>query len=128
MAVVEGCGSNGCEYMTGGTVAILGCVGDNFAAGMTGGMAFVYDVDETLKDHINDESVVWQRVETEYWEGVLKDLIAAHFEATESPHAQAMLLRWEAVRGDFWQVCPKEMVSRLEQPITKVDGKQKRVG
>ena len=48
-AVVEGCGSNGCEYMTGGTVVILGAVGDNFGAGFTGGMAFVYDPDEHVR-------------------------------------------------------------------------------
>ena len=61
-AVVEGCGANGCEYMTGGTVVILGRIGDNFAAGMTGGMAFVYDADDRFDDHINPDSVVWQRI------------------------------------------------------------------
>src|SRR5204863_1852033 len=60
-AVVEGCGSNGCEYMTGGAVAILGPVGDNFAAGMTGGAAFVYDAAENFANVINEDSVVWQR-------------------------------------------------------------------
>ena len=62
-AVIEGCGSNGCEYMTGGTVAILGAIGDNFAAGMTGGMAFVYDADGMFERHINADTVIWQRVD-----------------------------------------------------------------
>ena len=61
--VVEGCGSNGCEYMTGGTAVILGAVGDNFAAGMTGGMAFVYDADGQLRAHVNPDTVVWQRID-----------------------------------------------------------------
>ena len=59
--VVEGCGSNGCEYMTGGKAVILGSVGDNFAAGMTGGMAWVYDRHDDFQDHLNDESVVIAR-------------------------------------------------------------------
>ena len=61
-AVVEGCGSNGCEYMTGGTAVILGAVGDNFGAGMTGGMAFVYDPDDTFQRAVNPDSVIWQRL------------------------------------------------------------------
>ena len=65
--VVEGCGSNGCEYMTGGTAVILGPVGPNFAAGMTGGMAFIYDPAETLPRDINRDSVVFQRLASEHW-------------------------------------------------------------
>merc|ERR1712127_653955 len=64
--VIEGCDSNGCEYMTGGTVVILGNVGDNFAAGMTGGMAFIYDKSHEFEKKVNPESVVWQNIETEY--------------------------------------------------------------
>src|SRR5690606_25503416 len=60
--VVEGCGANGCEYMTGGTAVILGPVGDNFAAGMSGGMAFVYDPDETLPLRVNGDSVIYRRL------------------------------------------------------------------
>ena len=63
--VVEGCGSNGCEYMTGGTAVILGRVGDNFAAGMTGGMAFVYDEAGEFPSYVNPDQVVWQRIEFE---------------------------------------------------------------
>src|SRR5690606_29268532 len=60
--VVEGCGANGCEYMTGGTAVILGPVGSNFGAGMTGGMAFILDTDEQFERRANGESIVWQRL------------------------------------------------------------------
>lgn len=118
LAVIEGCGSNGCEYMTGGRVAILGPVGDNFAAGMTGGMAFVYDPDEMLPIAINDESVVYQRLASSYWEGVLRGMIEEHVRETQSVFAEAMFSEWQTVRGRFWQICPKEMVSRLEHPLS----------
>ncbi|HLT75759.1 MAG TPA: glutamate synthase large subunit [Ferrovibrio sp.] len=118
IAVVEGCGSNGCEYMTGGRVAILGSVGDNFAAGMTGGMAFVYDPDDMLPIAINDESVVYQRLASAYWEGVLRGLIEEHIRETQSVYAANLFADWDAVRGRIWQVCPKEMVSRLEHPLS----------
>jgi glutamate synthase (NADPH/NADH) large chain len=83
-AVIEGCDSNGCEYMTGGVVVILGSVGDNFAAGMTGGMAFVYDPNQEFENYVNPSSVIWQTVETNYWKSYLKDLISEHFEKTQS--------------------------------------------
>src|SRR5690606_28479866 len=118
IAVVEGCGSNGCEYMTGGRVAILGSVGDNFAAGMTGGIAFVYDPDDMLPIAINDESVVYQRLASAYWEGVLRGLIEEHIRETQSVYAANLFADWDAVRGRIWQVCPKEMVSRLEHPLS----------
>ncbi|GAB4175416.1 MAG: glutamate synthase large subunit [Thalassobaculales bacterium] len=123
-AVVEGCGSNGCEYMTGGTVAILGPVGGNFAAGMTGGMAFVYDADGTFLDRVNPDTVVWQRIETEHWEGVLKALVAAHAEETQSRFAQRLLIDWPLEVGKFWQVVPKEMLARLPQPLTAEERKR----
>ena len=119
VAVVEGCGSNGCEYMTGGTAVILGSVGDNFAAGMTGGMAFVYDPEEALPHRINADSVVFQRVETDYWEGLLRDLIDAHWRETRSRFAEQLLVDWRHERAHFWQVVPKEMIERLEHPISE---------
>ena len=84
ISVVEGCDSNGCEYMTGGTVIILGEVGDNFAAGMTGGMAFVYDVNKQFHKKVNPETVIWQTLETEHWINSLKNLVQEHFEQTNS--------------------------------------------
>jgi glutamate synthase (NADPH) large chain len=116
-AVVEGCGSNGCEYMTGGTAVILGPVGDNFAAGMTGGMAFVYDTDDDFEHRINVESVIYQRIATPYWEDVCRNLIAEHRQATQSDWAASILADWEVERVRFWQIVPQEMIARLEHPI-----------
>ena len=116
--VVEGCGSNGCEYMTGGTAVILGPVGANFAAGMTGGMAFVHDSGNDFSHRLNPDSVIAQRVETSHWEGVLKSLIETHVEVTQSAHAQEILLNWEREKDRFWQIVPKEMLSRLAHPLT----------
>jgi glutamate synthase (NADPH/NADH) large chain len=117
VAVIEGCGSNGCEYMTGGTAVILGGVGYNFAAGMTGGMAFVYDTDDDFEHRINTESVVYQRIATPYWEEVCHALIAEHREATQSDWAASILADWEVERVRFWQIVPQEMIARLEHPI-----------
>jgi glutamate synthase (NADPH/NADH) large chain len=123
--VVEGCGSNGCEYMTGGTVVILGAVGDNFAAGMTGGMAFVYDPDEVLPLRINPQGVVFQRLESDHWEALVKSLIEEHHEETQSRFAQRLLIHWQQERGHFWQVVPREMLERLEQPLSDAEAAQR---
>ena len=87
-AVVEGCGDNGCEYMTGGTAVILGQVGNNFAAGMTGGMAFVYDKEEILPMRINSDDVIYQKQMTPYWENILKSLIEKHYIKTQSSYGK----------------------------------------
>ena len=116
--VVEGCGANGCEYMTGGTAVILGRVGDNFGAGMTGGMAFVYDPDGDFERRGNPDSVVWQRLDSAHWEGVLQDLVAQHGRETDSKWAQTIIADWDRVRGHFWQICPREMLARLAHPLS----------
>jgi len=116
--VVEGCGANGCEYMTGGTAVILGKVGENFGAGMTGGMAFVLDQDGSFATHANPESIIWQRFGSAYWETRCKSLIAEHAIATGSGWANAVLDDWETWRDRIWQVCPKEMLSRLDRPLS----------
>ncbi len=117
-AVIEGCDSNGCEYMTGGSVLILGEVGDNFAAGMTGGMAFVYDVNNNFEKKVNPESVVWQKPETEFWIKFLKDLILNHLRETNSSFANKLLNNFENEIINFFQVCPKEMIDKLDNPLT----------
>lgn len=122
--VVEGCGSNGCEYMTGGVAVILGNVGHNFAAGMTGGMAFVYDACGTFETRVNADTVLYQRVESAHWECVLKTLIEEHHRETASPIADSILSGWPYELPKFWQVCPKEMVARLAQPLS--DSAQKK--
>ncbi len=115
--VVEGCGSNGCEYMTGGVAVILGRIGDNFAAGMTGGMAFVYDPTNGFELRVNPDSVVWQRVDSAHWEGVLRALVQEHVAETQSRYAARLLNDWDMEVQKFWQVVPKEMLSRLEHPL-----------
>ena len=121
LVVIEGCGSNGCEYMTGGVAVILGSVGDNFAAGMTGGMAFVYDADETFALRVNPDSVVWQPILTDHYNRVVRDLVTEHVRETGSPFAAQLLNDWARERARFVQVVPKEMVGRLEHPIAPDD-------
>ncbi|SEL96018.1 glutamate synthase (NADPH) large subunit [Sphingomonas palmae] len=115
--VVEGCGANGCEYMTGGTAVVLGEVGQNFGAGMTGGMAFVYDAAGRFARNANPESIVWQRLASEHWEGKLRALVEAHARATDSRWSKGLLEDWDAALAHFWQVVPKEMLTRLSYPL-----------
>jgi glutamate synthase (NADPH) large chain len=122
--VIEGCGSNGCEYMTGGTAVILGGVGANFAAGMTGGMAFVYDPEDALPVRLNPDNVIFQRIEVAHWEDLLLELIHEHVRETHSAHGEEILLHWERERERFWQVVPKEMLGRLAQPITLAEAEK----
>ncbi|MEY4270803.1 MAG: Glutamate synthase large chain [Pseudomonadota bacterium] len=116
--VVEGCGANGCEYMTGGIAVILGTIGSNFGAGMTGGMAFVLDVDGKFERRANADSIMWQRLDSDHWESVLRGLISEHASATSSKWSASILLDWDRWRDQFWQVCPKEMLSRLAHPLS----------
>jgi glutamate synthase (NADPH) large chain len=117
VAVVEGCGSNGCEYMTGGTAVILGATGDNFAAGMTGGMAFVLDEGGDFPIRVNEESVLYQRLQVPYWEDQLRALIEEHVAQTQSRHGERVLHDWAVMRERFWQIVPKEIVDRLDVPV-----------
>jgi len=116
--VVEGCGANGCEYMTGGVAVILGPVGDNFAAGMTGGLAFVYDETGDFPDRLNPDSVIYQRIEVAHYEDVLRGLIKEHVRETHSRFAESLLHDWTAARSRFWQIVPKEMLPHLKVPVT----------
>jgi glutamate synthase (NADPH/NADH) large chain len=116
-AVVEGCDSNGCEYMTGGTVVILGKVGDNFAAGMTGGMAFIYDLNNEFENYVNPNAVIWQLPETEYWINHLKKMVQQHQNETGSLVAKKILKNFNDELKNFKQVCPKEMLDKLLNPI-----------
>ncbi len=116
-AVVEGCGANGCEYMTGGMVAILGPVGDNFGAGFTGGMAFVHDPDDTFERRVNTESLLWSRLGSAHWEGVLRGLVARHVAETGSPLGARLLNDWAEARTRFWHVVPKDFARYLPVPM-----------
>ncbi len=117
-AVVEGCDSNGCEYMTGGNIIILGDIGDNFGAGMTGGMAFIYDPENKFDKKVNPESVVWQTPETKFWIEHLRKLIQDHAIETNSTISKKIVENFENEINNFVQVCPKEMLDKLENPIS----------
>ncbi len=118
ITVIEGCGANGCEYMTGGMAVILGAVGHNFAAGMTGGMAFVYDPTQIFPCYVNPESVVWQPVEHGHYATLLRDLLAQHATRTLSTQAKSLLIEWEQALPHFWHVVPKDMLDKLAVPLT----------
>ena len=118
LVVIEGCGANGCEYMTGGIAVILGSVGRNFGAGMTGGMAFVYDETEGFERAANPDSIVWQRLASAHWDERLLELVGEHAKATESRWAHELIDDWDNRMRHFWQVCPKEMLGRLEHPLS----------
>ncbi|EHK66986.1 glutamate synthase-related protein [Achromobacter arsenitoxydans] len=128
--VVEGTGDHGCEYMTGGTVVVLGATGRNFAAGMSGGVAYVWDPDRTLKHRVNLSMVeleavaphaeqqsqnnidIWHSAqrggERETDETILRRLVEDHFRYTGSYRAREILGDWEASRGKFVKIMPTD--------------------
>lgn len=117
--VIEGCGSNGCEYMTGGVAVILGSIGANFGAGMTGGMAYLYDEDGDTAPLINMETLVACPVTVDHWETQLKDLIEEHLAETGSRKAADILQHWDFEKDKFLQLCPKEMLVHIPAPLTQ---------
>tara|TARA_R110002073_G_scaffold61392_11_gene154411 strand:+ start:5600 stop:10129 length:4530 start_codon:yes stop_codon:yes gene_type:complete len=111
VTVVEGCGANGCEYMTGGTAVIIGPVGDNFAAGMTGGDVFVHDPERRLDARLNTDTVVALGLTAES-EARCRELIEQHARQTGSVEAQRLLTDWEIEREDFVHIRGEEVVRR----------------
>jgi glutamate synthase (ferredoxin) len=105
-AVVEGAGDHCCEYMTGGVVVVLGSVGRNVGAGMTGGLAYFLDEAGRFQAQVNPEIVSVQRVITVAGEQQLKLLIQAHADRTGSPKARQILADWSSYLPQFWQVVP----------------------
>ena len=105
-AVVEGVGDHGCEYMTGGKIVILGPTGKNFGAGMTGGVAYVLDLEEQFVNRYNSQLVTPERLTDEDEITALKELIYKHLENTESEMARAVLADWPAYCAKFWKVHP----------------------
>jgi len=116
--VIEGCGSNGCEYMTGGVAVILGSIGSNFGAGMTGGMAYLYDPDGLARQLMNMETLVSCPVTVARWHDELKGLIERHAAETGSRKAADILQHWDIEQGNFLQICPKEMLDKLPEPLS----------
>ncbi|MBI3943295.1 MAG: glutamate synthase large subunit [Chloroflexi bacterium] len=113
-AVVEGVGDHGCEYMTGGVVVILGETGRNFAAGMTGGIAFVLDTAGVFQHRYNPELVrvdrIWRHTDVE----LLRSLIFRHAQKTDSRRAREILDHWHEFRSLFWRVMPQNQVAQIE--------------
>jgi len=112
-AVVEGVGSNACEYMTNGTVVILGPFGRNVGAGMTGGEAFVHDPARVLDARLNRQLVLAEKLDIVAAER-LRLLVERHHEHTGSHRAARLLAEWPAAVPEFWLVRPKDEVGRIE--------------
>jgi glutamate synthase (NADPH) large chain len=125
-AVVEGVGDHGCEYMTGGKVVILGATGRNFAAGMSGGMAYVYDPQNALPDNINGEMVDLDALDAtdELW---LHEIITAHVDATDSAVGQRILSDWQSEKERFVKVMPRDY-KRVLEAIAEAESAGKNVG
>jgi glutamate synthase (NADPH) large chain len=137
-AVVEGTGDHGCEYMTGGTVVVLGRTGRNFAAGMSGGVAYVYDADGTFRSRCNTSMVTLEPLASEagqmqaerdlvaggkgrrlhrdrHDEAIVRELVERHLRFTGSTLALAMLDDWEGTRSRFLKVFPNEYKRALTE-------------
>lgn len=113
--VVEGCGANGCEYMTNGRAVILGPVGDNFGAGMTGGAAYVWDPAGRFDQIVNPDSIDWYPLGEmpEEHIGEAKALIEEHAKRTGSLRARDLLDNWETTQSQMLMIVPKEVAAML---------------
>jgi glutamate synthase domain-containing protein 3 len=106
--VVEGLGDHGCEYMTGGKVVVLGKTGRNFAAGMSGGIAYIWDIEGKFNDLCNKEMVDLFQIKSQEDKDDLRGLIITHFELTNSKVAKKVLDNWVEVEKQFVKVFPKD--------------------
>ncbi len=113
-AILEGIGDNGCEYMTGGRVIVLGKIGRNFAAGMSGGLAFIYRKQDNLLTNINHD-MVWVESLEEEDKMQLKEKVKQYFEMTFSQTARAILSNWDAEQSNFVKIFPKELKAMLSK-------------
>ncbi|MCZ8515696.1 glutamate synthase large subunit [Paenibacillus filicis] len=118
-AVVEGVGDHGCEYMTGGRVVVLGPTGRNFAAGMSGGIAYVLDEHDTFMERCNREMVLLETVEEIYESEELRNMIQHHATFTDSAVAHRVLQQWEHYLWKFVKVIPKDY-KRMFEAIERV--------
>ena len=112
--VVEGIGDHGCEYMTGGCVVIIGPTGRNFAAGMSGGMAYVYDPNKTFPALCNKEMVDLEQLSSATEDETVTNLLRNHVRFTQSPVAQKILDQWKSQRKNFVKVIPKDYKTVLQ--------------
>ena len=128
-AVVEGVGDHGCEYMTGGCVVVLGQVGKNFAAGMSGGIAYVLDMDSTLYKRVNKEMVKIRRVTDKYDVQELKGMIQEHVSYTNSEVGKQILDHFEEYLPKFKKIIPEDyekMMSAIIQMEEKGLSRERR--
>jgi glutamate synthase (NADPH) large chain len=119
--VVEGVGDHGCEYMTGGRVVVLGRTGRNFAAGMSGGVAYVLDQDGDFSQRCNREMVQLERVDDED-ERFVQELIERHRAVTDSPLADRLLTQWAATVTRLVRVMPSDYKKALEAQRAELQG------
>ncbi|MEM6535577.1 MAG: glutamate synthase-related protein, partial [Pseudomonadota bacterium] len=114
-AVIEGCGANGCEYMTGGKVAILGPIGDNFGAGMTGGLAWIWDPDKQFEQVANPDAIDWYSLSemSEEHVGLFRELVVAHVTRTGSQRGKDLLDDWDQTLVDTLMIVPKEIAASV---------------
>ena len=115
VAVVEGVGDHACEYMTGGTVVVIGRTGRNFAAGMSGGVAYVLDEHQLFDTLCNLDMVDLEPIYQEEDQSVLQDLIRRHAEWTGSRQARRILDDWPEMSGKFVKVMPIDYRKALER-------------
>lgn len=113
-AVVEGVGDHACEYMTGGRVVVLGATGRNFAAGMSGGVAYVFDENNALRNHCNLETVVLEYLENDEDINEVAEMIRRHAKHTKSEQAERLLASWIDAKTKFVKVMPKDYRRMLE--------------
>jgi glutamate synthase domain-containing protein 3 len=121
VAVVEGIGDHGCEYMTSGTVVVLGRHGVNLGAGMSGGEVYVHDPEERLPARLNEQLVVAARLEP-FDAEPLRDLLERHVRHTGSRRAEELLARWDEAVAEFWHVVPKADVAALQSAYEGTGG------
>jgi glutamate synthase (NADPH/NADH) large chain/glutamate synthase (ferredoxin) len=122
IAVVEGLGDHGCEYMTGGIVLVLGETGRNFGAGMTGGRAYVLDKAGVFEKRVNLELVELHRLEGQEDVDNVRTLLERHFVNTKSNIALDVLSNWEDHQEQFWMVVPRGAGAKLEQVVSAKEG------
>ena len=117
LAVVEGCGANGCEYMTGGEAIILGHIGDNFGAGMTGGSAFIYSDQINIFERMNKETIQAYKVQDKNWKQYLSELLSDFVKETNSKRATYILDNFDQEILKFIHIVPDEVVNKLKHPV-----------
>ena len=114
-AVVEGVGDHGCEYMTGGIALILGKIGRNFAAGMSGGIAYIFKSNNKFRsDNFNMEMIEFEKLDKQDYD-IIKDLLEKHYSYTQSSIAEKIILNWNKSRSMFVKVMPTEYKAALEK-------------